>query len=855
METRFKDLISPVKLLGASRWGAIAALVALWGAIALLDGIWLQLDQTIPAWDPADHLIGALNYWWTLTHAQWGAGDWWAGIWTLSSKYPPLLYISTAPLFALFGTGIDQAAWGNLVYTAILLVSVYILGRHLFSIQVGLWAAGLCALFPQFYSLRTQYFMDYPLTALVTASFCLLTLWRDATRRRTQWSIAAAFGVCFGLALLMKQTAVMFLAVPLVWLIGRRLWRRAWAELAQLLTALIITFLMILPWSRTNWLFQISAAFSSNTRSAAIEGDPAWDTLEAWLYYWQHLPQTVSYPLLIVPIVGLLWGGWKVWSASANRVELRQRDAFAWLGLFLAGAYVIWSAIANKDLRYIMPWLPVGSVILAVGLTQWPRRWRSVRWGTVGLAALLMLFHLFPVGGTLGRNAARMLAPSGQHYPYLGEPFPHADIIDAIIAAQPQQIATLGVLPSTPEVNQHNLTYFGNRRNFQVYARRMGNDRDSIKQDLRSLSWFLSVTRPQLNHHDPKSRRRQIEIVRQIRQSPDFENYRSWDLPDGSRLNLFHRRTPTVEVQTDIQRGDSSSQITLDRVSLPEVVPAGQPIPVTYEWSGSWRSLHQGLVLLTWRHTQSNQVGWIHDHGIGLATLHPKPIQANQTVMAASMVEANLPTRVIERTAMLPTETISSGTYRLEATYFNPETNETYTIPNSATIEIDASAMPVAAPELDWVTQLRQLAGRLPEGPDALDSVSQQIGRLNLYDPMQNYTVQAEQTLEFRLQTEPDNILYTYNLALARVLQRDAKGAIATFSRITELDPQNPYAYAYLAFVNLYDWRPGAAQRALQPALELQPNSTELHILHGVAALMRGNLLQAWKDGNIALRD
>ncbi len=841
----------------------IVVLVVLWVAVALLDGFWLWLDQAIPAWDPADHLIGALNYWWTLSHAQWFSGDWWAGIWTLSSKYPPLLYISTAPFFALLGRGIDQASLVDWLYTGILLVSVYVLGRHLFSPWVGLWAAGLCLLFPQFYSLRTQYFMDYPLTALVAASFCLLTLWADATQRRTQWVLALAFGICFGLALLMKQTAVMFLALPGLWLLSQRLWWRAWIELAQLLMALVITFLIMVPWSRANWVFQISAAFSSNTRSAAIEGDPAWDTLDAWVYYWQHLPQTVSYPLLIVPIVGLLLGGWRAWTHPMKPYDPRYPMSLAWLALFLGGSYIIWSAIANKDLRYIMPWLPVGAIILAVGLTQWPRHGWAVRWGTVGLATLLLVFNLFPVGGAMGLSLSRWLAPSGQHQPYLGESFPHAAVIDDIIAAQPHQIATLGVLPSTPEINQHNLTYFGNRRNFQVYARRMGNNQSAIEQDLRSLSWFLSVTPPQLSHHDAKSRRRQNEIVRQIRQSSEFETYRRWDLPDGSRLNLFHRLMSFVEVQVESQPQNQPQNqqetdlvsVRLDRVTLPATVPPGYPVPVTYEWSGSWRSLHQGLVLLTWRNAALNQEFWIHDHGIGLGTLHPQPIQANQSVMAASTLEGDRPTRVIERTAMLPAASLSPGTYRLEATYIDAATGNTYAMPTSATLQIDPAAAPVAAPELDWLTQLRTLSEQMSGGLAALDPVFQQIGRINLYDPIQNYTVQAERTLELRLQQDPENILYAYNLALSRVLQRDVRGAIAAFNRITELDPQNPNAYAYLAFVNLYDWRPGAAQRALQPALRLQPDAPELRILNGVAALMRGNVIQAWKEGKVVLKE
>jgi len=87
-----------------------------------------------------------------------------------------------------------------------------------------------------------------------------------------------------------------------------------------------------------------------------------------------------------------------------------------------------------------------------------------------------------------------------------------------------------------------------------------------------------------------------------------------------------------------------------------------------------------------------------------------------------------------------------------------------------------------------------------------------------------------------------------YSLALSEVLQRDVKGAIAQFQKITELDSQNPYSYAYLAFVYLYNWQPHAAETALETAFNLNPNLEILKTLDGIAALMQGNLIKAYKQ-------
>ena len=233
------------------------------------------------------------------------------------------------------------------------------------------------------------------------------------------------------------------------------------------------------------------------------------------------------------------------------------------------------------------------------------------------------------------------------------------------------------------------------------------------------------------------------------------------------------------------------------------------------------------------------QSSWIHDHGIAMGRLHSGRLNPEQL---------NNNFQVIERTAMLPSPEIAVGSYTLEATYLNRNTGETYpiTVP-PITLKIDPNASVTTPPKLDLVTQLRRIATGLAQGGDALESVFAQTARINQYDPIQDYLVQAEQALEYRLQRQPQNLNWSYAIALSRVLQQDVEGAIASFQKVTNLDSQNPYSHAYLAFVYLYDWHPQAAQEALEPALALNPDLRELRTLKGVAALMQGNLIKAWQ--------
>ena len=948
----------------------------IWLAGALCDRLWFALDNSTPAWDEADYLNGVMNYWHALQTPQWLNEEWWESLWLLSSKIPPFTYISTVPFLNLFGTNADAATLVLLLYSAILLISVYGLGIQLFNVSVGLWAAGLCQLLPGLYTYRTEFLLDYPLTAIVTLSFCCLTFWKisservrgrgaeeqgkqgrkkrrhgDAEMRRVSghteprvrassphrvrsesvrsrsgsvasekatlltphsslpWLWAAIWGLSLGVALMVKQTALLFLLVPLLWVLLGTLWRRHWGSFVQLLPGLSVSVLVFYPWYRTNWLLILTSGKRATVDSAIAEGDPALTTLDAWLYYGKILPYLLSWHLLLVPIVGLLI--YLIKNYSTLIFSFLSFNSTGWLAVFLLGGYLFASVNVNKDPRYLLPLLPVLSLVLAAGLLSWKGRWKHhIRWGTVGLALLLMLFNSFPLGGN---NVTQILTPRVQHQVELGQPPPHPQVISEVMETSPHLRSTLGILPSTPAINQHNFSFYGAQADFQVYGRQVGVKESQVERDARSLDWFVTKTGNQGSVPEA-----QAAMVKRVKQSSHFQLQDTWRLPDESTLKLHHRREASVAVQPLSQ---PASLVKLERVKVPNQAPPGVPVPVTYEWSGAWEQLQPGLVLLSWRqkgrgveeeedavtrgrgetgtrkqgrktrrhgdaetrrvsgHTEPRvrassphrvrsesvrsrsgsvasekatlltphsddlqpkpQSSWIHDHGIAMGRLHSGRLNPEQL---------NNNFQVIERTAMLPSPEIAVGSYTLEATYLNRNTGETYpiTVP-PITLKIDPNASVTTPPKLDLVTQLRRIATGLAQGGDALESVFAQTARINQYDPIQDYLVQAEQALEYRLQRQPQNLNWSYAIALSRVLQQDVEGAIASFQKVTNLDSQNPYSHAYLAFVYLYDWHPQAAQEALEPALALNPDLRELRTLKGVAALMQGNLIKAWQ--------
>ncbi|WP_322744707.1 phospholipid carrier-dependent glycosyltransferase [[Phormidium] sp. LEGE 05292] len=822
------------------KFQGLIALGIIWLLGALCDRLWFALDHSTPAWDQAEYLTGTLNYGQALRNPQIFSGEWWVNFWQISSKIPPLVYILAGFVQNVFGNGPDRATIINLFFSAILLISVYGLGVYLFSVEVGLLAAVICQLLPGLYRVRLDFLLDYPLTAVVTFSFFCLTVWRflgTAETQRTQrkeWFWAVIFGLSLGVSLMVKQTALFFLLIPILWVLVATIRQKKWERLAQLFTAFLVSVLVFGFWYRINWLLILTSGKRATVDSAIAEGDPPLNTLAAWTFYWQDLPYVVSWVLLLVPIVGLLIYYFK--SKSKNPKAKVLNPYLGWLVVFWIGSYLLCSLNINKDTRYVLPYLPVLAVFLAYCLTLWQGRFaKSIRWGTIGLAFLLMLCNLYPLGGAW---LTQFLSPRFQHYIYTGAQWPQREVIAEITQTEPYLRSNLGVLPSTPNLNQHNFNYFGALQNFQVYGRQVGTRKKFVLQDVRSLSWFVTKTGDQGSVPSEA----QSQITQIVEQGKDFKLQKSWKLPDGSNLNLYRSKQPPVIVQP---LAKPLGKVSLNKVTVPEKVAPGTPVTVVYDWSGSWEQLQSGIVLLTWYNSATpnqrinNQSRWVHDHGFGMGNLYPPNLSNN----------ASKGFRVVEKMAMLPPAELTPGNYTLFATYLNRQTGENYPIKTpKVTVIIEPNASKIPAPELDLITQLRTLAISLPEGPKALDRVFEQIGRINQYDPTQDYLQQAEISLKFRLKREPSNWEFAYNLALTKVLQRDVKGAIAALQTVTQLDSQNPYAYAYLAFVHLYNWNPKAAQTALQPALAIDPNSPELQALSGVASAMQGNLIKAWRQ-------
>lgn len=258
--------------------------------------------------------------------------------------YPPLLYLLTAPFYALFGVSHE--------------VALGVVFLHYFAFGLGCWRLARCWLAP----------MPALAFALIMVLLPEIALWGRQVMTEVPayaflvWS-AVAFvehGRTGRIGLLYLSAALLVLAmntkltvgfVGLVYLIvlareqGPVLLRRKhhYAIAALALTGLAPLIVMTLTFGQ------------ANVQSVAGVADavaPRW-SVEGWLWYLKQMPTQMGWPLLAVAV----WGAWRAW---------RQRAALPWCSLWLCWfvvGYVFFSLIDLKEARHsVFLLLPVAFV-------------------------------------------------------------------------------------------------------------------------------------------------------------------------------------------------------------------------------------------------------------------------------------------------------------------------------------------------------------------------------------------------------------------------------------------------------------------------------------------------------------
>ncbi|MFO0037331.1 MAG: glycosyltransferase family 39 protein [Synechococcaceae cyanobacterium] len=521
-------------------WGWWLALGGLWLLSTALDRVWLGLDARLPAWDQADYLNSAVDHGRALGLLAGGGWPGWAGLLDLSPKIPPLASLVNGTMMAVAGQEPDAASWALALWQGLLLVVVALWGRQLQGPGLGLLAAALVALAPALADLRVDFTLDLPLAATSTLALWRLGCWQAPSPAGGRPAQALGAALAVAAAILVKQSALLVVALPCLWAAGQGLRQRGrrW----QVLLALAVVLALLLPWLHHNWISTLGGTNRAVIESATQEGDPAPLSVASLLWYLRLWPAQLGTVTLLAGLVGAMAGlqRWRPWRQQQPRRRLS--PPWGWLlGCAIAG-WLATTLSPNKDPRYITPVLPLLSLLLARG--WWLVGTRiAARWGRPAAIVALAGGLLGAGGGTLAERASAIARPEG---------FPLPEAMAALREQVGQEPTTVLLVASRPDFNEHTATVYGRLAGGQLVARQVGRRSGQQAKVLAGAQWLLLATGDQ-----GSGRPSAQELSRAVREDGRFERVRHWSRRDAADLELWRRRRdapPARSFTQDFQR-------------------------------------------------------------------------------------------------------------------------------------------------------------------------------------------------------------------------------------------------------------------------------------------------------------
>jgi hypothetical protein len=305
---------------------------------------WLTQENRVQDWDNGLHTVDAF-----LIHKELAAGHITTPF-TEFNTYPPLGHLIGA--LGVFIGGFSPATVilaSNIVFVPLLAAGCFGVGREVYgSDRAGLLAALFALGTPMIVSEFHEFILDPQQAALIAVSVWAIL----ASRRFERPGVAALAGVLSGLAMLTKQTSVIFLAGPLAVAVLRGGWRN-WPGIIAFAGAFAV---IAGPWyayhrQELNGLVSVhdSGAGSSAADAAGGFFPQRLSRKSFGWYFWSTVNIQVLAPLALAVLVG---------TVLAIRDCLRDRSRTNLRPELLGGLFVSWlgmTLITHKDPRYSLP--------------------------------------------------------------------------------------------------------------------------------------------------------------------------------------------------------------------------------------------------------------------------------------------------------------------------------------------------------------------------------------------------------------------------------------------------------------------------------------------------------------------
>ena len=752
----------------------------------LIDKIYLLNISYLPAWDQGYHLTNLFKTYNLLENFSFNNQEWWQSFWSISETYRgPLTYIFSSIFLKFFGKTYETSILSNNIFSIITILCIFNLCRDLGYKKAGLWGAFIFAFNPYIFDQRVDYLIDISQICFLNLNFYILFKF---LKSNGSYILSLILGISLGFIFLTKPTGILFLVFPYIYSFYLLIKRSNFNNFY--IVVFLSTFITIIwPWLSTNWLTIITSIANSWQWGIKYQDGLEANTLEGILFY----------PKTILKLVGpLLFGSFfgisclkildKLKKFSLTKIiqnSLSINNVF--LLSFPINVLIICTLMSTKDLRFILPIFPSLCIFSGLLITNL----KNYSWDKFyKIFIFLIIFLKLILNLSLQKNIVFKFDNTSKPN------WPHKEIIEQVSNLSPYSKSVIAILPDTKELNTFNLSSEANMQNSNTYVRQIISNEKSYKDDLDRFNWFLLKDGEQgIMSNDSK-----LALSDLIKESNKFKNFKSWQLPDGSKATLYKRKV----------MNESISIINKNLIPLNlDLIFSSNGI--TANLKGSNEMLNNSNLLINARNNEKNYE--INISFPKIINLLNKNIEIIKNVNFED--EFNFD-KSLEFDSILITNKNKKIPVKMNKVIFNEKVNK------------DTNGQF----QINKIKELEKMAEYLRLGE--FDKLFTLVEVVNQSDPDQEYLKNAEKIFKYRYQLNKNNYYYLYKIAISQILQRKSIEAAISLKEIMKYEKNNSNLYLAKSIVDIYNFNPRKADKNIQMASKLNNDEKLISTINSI---------------------
>ena len=464
-----------------------------------------------------------------------------------------------------------------------------------------------------------------------------------------------------------------------------------------------------------------------------------------------------------------------------NHIKIKSlfSENYLFLLIILINILMICTFMSTKVLRFILPILPFLAIITGLYLSRLSR----YKWIQFYKFILIIIFLITTISIKFDFKNLTLLGNN-----YLSYQLIHKEIINEIDKYSPNLTSVIAVIPDTKELNTFNLAAESNFQNKKIYFRQIISNDESYQDDLKRFNWFLVKDGSQ----GIMTNKSKVKLSDLVKKSDAFENFKSWKLPDGSKLSLLKRKI--INESISLITGSSDPKILILNF---------QENGLVIKFKGNSEIINDSNLLINAKNNEER-----YEINISLPKIF------------------NLKNKNIEliKNINLSTSFLQENSLYFGALILNKDNNPHPITINKIIYEKSLHHDSKNKLAFNKIEEVEKMGKFLKNGE--FDNLFNLVGLVNQSDPEQEYLKDAEKIFKYRYELDKSNINNLYNIAISQILQKKSSEASKTLLEIQKVDPKNSNLYLAKSIVDIYNFKPRQAEKNILIAKKLNKNKS-----------------------------